>query len=415
MATVKELQQERHAISLLMREQLDSTDPGATAKWKELAAKHDAVHTRQQDMERQATIEAELNTVATRAVDKPNLGTEAFIPPTANEVSRAVRKTPEYGDGFRAYLKTGTVEARAALSVSADGVLIPQGFQDNLEIVLKAYSRMRNHCTVITTETGNTLPWPVMDDTANSGSWLAEAASMNATSPTFTNVTLGAALLSSDQVLCSVQALQDFAFSPEAFLTEAFGIRLGRGTNKAYTVGDGTATYGGITGLLNALVAAGGRSYRLIGGNSNSGNAGDTNLNSIGTDDFDALISALDPAYRPGAMYMANQATWDKVRMLKDKYGRPIWQVSLAVGLPDTINGYPYDFNQDLPLIGAGLNPIIFGQFKKYIVRDVLGITAVRFNELYMANHQIGFAAFLRTYGILLQPKAFVYGNTSAS
>jgi HK97 family phage major capsid protein len=72
---------------------------------------------------------------------------------------------------------------------------------------------------------------------------------------------------------------------------------------------------------------------------------------------------------------------FDKVRMLKDKYGRPIWQVSLAVGVPDQICGYKYDYNQDLPNIGAGNNPIIFGNFKKYIVRDVLGIAAVRFNS----------------------------------
>jgi HK97 family phage major capsid protein len=413
MSTVKELQQERHAISLKMREKLDSTSPTATAEWKELRDQHDAVLARQEAQQTQERIEAEMSAVLSRGVDRPNLGTEALIIPNATEAARAFRKTPAYSDGFRTYMKSGTVEARAALSVSADGVLIPQGFQDNLEIVLKAYSRMRNYCTVISTESGNTLPWPVMDDTANAGSWLTEASAMNQSSPTFSNVSLGANLLSSDQVLVSVQALQDFAFNPEAFLTEAFGIRLGRGTNKAYTVGDGITIP--ITGLMTALVAAGGRSIRLVGGNANSGNAGDTNLNSIGTDDFDALIAALDPAYRVGAMYMANQATWDKVRMLKDKYGRPIWQVSLAVGLPDTINGYPYDYNQDLPLIGAGLNPIIFGNFKKYIVRDVLGITAVRFNELYMVNHQIGFAAFLRTDGKLLQPKAFVYGNTSAS
>lgn len=89
-----------------------------------------------------------------------------------------------------------------------------------------------------------------------------------------------------------------------------WGFSLGRGTNKAYTVGDGSGTYGGIMGLLPALIAAGGRSVRLVAGNSNSGNAGDTNLNTIGTDDFDNLIAALDPAYRPDAMFQTNQATF---------------------------------------------------------------------------------------------------------
>jgi HK97 family phage major capsid protein len=395
MINVQELRAQNRADTDRMRELLSSRAPGAEAEWQTLRAK----------------VAGRDSLIVGDPADRPNLGTEEE--PLTTNTTRALIRAPEYRAGFRNYLTKGTMESRAALSVSADGVLIPQGFQDNLEIVMKAYSRMRNYCTVVTSESGNLLPWPVMDDTANSGSWLTEASAMNQSSPTFSNVQLGAYLLSSDQVLVSVQALQDFAFHPEAFLTEAFGVRLGRGTNKAFTVGDGSTIP--IVGLLPALIAAGGRSVRLVGANANSGNAGDTNLNSLGTDDFSNLIAALDPAYRDGAMFMANAATFDHCRTLKDKYGRPIWDVSLAAGDPTKIFGYPFDFNQDMPLLGAGNNPIIFGNFKKYIVREVLGITAVRFNELYMVNHQIGFAAFLRTDGKLLQPKAFVYGNTSAS
>jgi HK97 family phage major capsid protein len=390
----------------------NSTAPADIMRWKELNERQDAHRQRIETVERTDALKTELFEVQTRAEDRPNLGLSHDDASGPTDTATAFRSTPAYAKQFRRYLQ-GNAESRAALSVSADGVLIPAGFQQNLEIVLKAFSRMRNYCTVISSESGNTLPWPVMDDTANQGSWLAEAAAMNQTSPTFSNVTLGANLLSSDLVLVSVQALQDFAFPAESFLSEAFGTRLGRACNKAYTVGDGSTIP--IIGLLNALVTVGGRSVRLVGANANSGNAGDTALNSIGTDDFDALISALDPAYRDGAMFQAHQATWDKIRMVKDKYGRPIWQVSLSEGVPDKVCGYKYDYNQDMPLIGAGLNPIIFGNFKKYVVRDVLGFTAVRFSELFMQNHQVGFAAYMRTDGKLLQPKAFVYGNTSAS
>jgi HK97 family phage major capsid protein len=97
------------------------------------------------------------------------------------------------------------------------------------------------------------------------------------------------------------------------------------------------------------------------------------------------------------------------VRKTKDKYGRPIWQVSLADGVADTILGFPFFFNQDMDGIGAGKISMVFGDFTKYIIRDVLGVSVVRYNELYMPNHQIGYQAFMRTWGALLQADAFAY------
>jgi len=400
MKTALQLRQERYALVQEMGKHLDFSQPDNRTKHAELDAQQEALRVQIEAIERQEKIAAELAEI--RNAERPPVGD--------GHEAADVRSTDGYKKGFDGFVRAG--EQRADLSVSADGVLVPTGFQRELEVFLKAYSRIRDICRVVPTSTGNPLPWPRMDDTANSGSWLAEAAAMNKTSPTFDNVQLGAYLASSDAVLVSVQALQDFAFSPESFLTEAFGVRLGRLTNKAYTVGTGS---GQPTGLLTALATDGTRNVTIVGANANSGNAGDTDINSLGSDDFDNLIAALDPAYRVGATFMANQSTYDAIRKTKDKYGRPLWQVSLAAGVPDSICGYPYEYNQDMDLLGANKKPIIFGNFKKYIVRDVLGISAIRFNELFMQNHQVGFAAFMRTDGKLLQAKAFAVGVCPAT
>jgi HK97 family phage major capsid protein len=162
---------------------------------------------------------------------------------------------------------------------------------------------------------------------------------------------------------------------------------------------------------LPELVSAGGRSVLAVGGNNNSGNSADTDLNSIGTDDFSALITAVDKAYRTGdsVYFMGNQSAFDKVRNLKDKYGRPIWQASLSEGTGDLIDGYPWVHNQFMENIGAGNVSMIFGNFSKYIIRDVLGMTMIRYNELFMQNRQIGFEAYLRSFGRLLNAQAFSY------
>jgi HK97 family phage major capsid protein len=123
-------------------------------------------------------------------------------------------------------------------------------------------------------------------------------------------------------------------------------------------------------------------------------------------------------SYRDGyeCSFLANQATWDAQRLRKDKYGRPVWQVSLAQGEPDKVYGFSYGYNNSQPVQAPGaVGVVVFGAFQKYIIRDVLGMTVVRYNELYMPNHQIGFEAFLRTDGQLLQPKAFSMLNIAAS
>jgi HK97 family phage major capsid protein len=166
-------------------------------------------------------------------------------------------------------------------------------------------------------------------------------------------------------------------------------------------------------GLLPALVAAGGRGVLAQGAGFNSGGTGTGNTGgtSLGTEDWSNVITAVDPAYRIGKNvgFIANQSTFDTMRNVLDKYGRPIWQVSLAEGQPDRILGYPYWFDQSMPLIGVNNTPVIFGNFAHYIIRDVLNMTLVRYNELYMVNHQIGFEAFLRTFGQLLNSLAFAY------
>lgn len=410
---VNQLRVDRHALSVQMNSLLETGTPEAMATWKELDTKQEGLRARIEAGERQTALDKELATV--RNAERPNVGT-TVVTTTPQARALALRSEESYKSDFETFIRTGKVSAameeiRALGAASgADGAtLVPQGFEAELIVKLKAFGGMTRNCRQITTSTGNPLPWPNLDDTSNTGEWLVEAAGVGSADPTFSNVSLGANLLSSKQVKVSVQLEQDAAFDIVGLLSQAFAIRMGRTSNLAYTIGDGTSTYGTITGLINALVTAGGRNVLAVGGNSNSGNSGDTDLNTVGTDDLDALITNQDPAYRDGAMFMANQATWDKLRALKDKYGRPIWATSLTAGEPDTILGYGFDFNQDMAKIGAGNISVCFGNFANYVVRNVLGFTFVRFNELYMTNYQRAYQAFMRTDAKLLQAAAFSY------
>ncbi len=309
---------------------------------------------------------------------------------------------------------TAEVRTYAPLSESGGGpagdYLVPIGFQREIEEVMKAYGGMRRNARIVPTSTGNPLYWPSVDDTANMGRWLSETSAVSQTNPTFGNIEYNAYLASSDQVLISVQLLQDSAFDAEALLTHLVGIRLGRLTDAGYTTGTGTTQP---TGIIYSIQNDGTPlTVTASGSSANDGVSTNTGSNSIGSDDLDSIIALVDPSYRPGAKFLAHWSVLDYLKKVKDKYGRPLFTVSVAEGQPDKIFGYPYDWSGAMQATTGGVPTsgqpsVLFGNFDKYIIRDVLGMTMVRYNELYMPNHEIGFQAYLRTDGIRLQQKAF--------
>jgi HK97 family phage major capsid protein len=399
------LRQERKQLSEQMRTLLTSTSPSAAEQWRTLDRAQEELRKKIEAIE-QDGIERDVTSENRSRAQLPAI---AGMEHETSTRDRGVLASAEYNSAFKTYLSTGdTRELRTYAALSPTGsVLIPIGFQKQVEVYMKAIGGLRQCARILPTPTGNPLQYPIEIDTSNSGTWLAPGAGIAQTNPTFSNVTLGADLLSSDQVLVDVELFADSAFSMEALLSESFGVRLARGTASAYMNGNGL----NIVGLLPALVAATGRSVSVVGCFANSGNSANTDLNSLGTSDWNAVVEAVDPAYRIGnnVGYVANQSTFDSMRSTLDKYGRPLWQTSLAANEPDRINGFRYWMDQSMSAIGAGNTSVIFGNFEKYIIRDVLGMTLVRYNELYMPNHQLGFEAFMRTFGQLLNPLAFAY------
>jgi len=95
-----------------------------------------------------------------------------------------------------------------------------------------------------------------------------------------------------------------------------------------------------------------------------------TNLN---TDRLIDLLYALPAAYRnaAGARWAMNGNTLAAVRKLKNgTTGEYIWQPALVAGQPETILGKPVLEMVDLPDIGDGNFPIIFGDFSAYRIID---------------------------------------------
>jgi HK97 family phage major capsid protein len=233
MPSILELKQQKHALAVEMRKKLDSTSPTALTEYKALADQVEAINARQIAMEGQTELEGVLARVDHPG--RPNLGTE--------DLQASVRRYTPKDKEFEIYLRTGvqSPEMRAlGAATGADGsTIVPAGFEQELETTMKYFGGIQNICRVLTTTTGQPLTFPTLDDTSNSGEWLAEAAPITSADPTFGSVIFGANLLSSKLVKVSVALEQDSAFDIGGLLSNAFGERLGRALDTALWTGGG--------------------------------------------------------------------------------------------------------------------------------------------------------------------------------
>lgn len=87
---------------------------------------------------------------------------------------------------------------------------------------------------------------------------------------------------------------------------------------------------------------------------------------------------ALAPTYRNRSTWMMNSTTLASIRKLKDGDKNYIWQPSLQLGQPETILGRPVIEAVDMPNEGAGLLPVVLGDFSHYRIYDKVGLQVLR-------------------------------------
>lgn len=276
-------------------------------------------------------------------------------------------------------------------------VLVPQGFFNGIETALKYYGPMVDVATTIDTATGAPMPYPTANDTAVSAVIVGEGQQVADVDLTVANIILNAWKFSTDMVKVSLELLQDSFFDLESYLQGRFAERLGRGLNTFFTNGTGTSQP---TGFTAAVANAGVTPVTAVGSSGNTGGS-ETGGTSIGTDDLVALEHALDPWYRTGAIYQMHDSTLKRLKQLKDKYGRPIYE-SPKDGQPALLNGYPFRVNNDLPVIADNAKTVYFGRFDKYYVRRVKEMAVLRLVERFADYGQIAFIGFARYDGNLI-------------
>ncbi|WP_420150192.1 phage major capsid protein [Spirosoma sp.] len=302
--------------------------------------------------------------------------------------------------GFQKAIEAGAeTRAQSSGSGAAGGYLVPREFSNEIEVALKAYGGMLELGRIWGTGTGATVDWPTMDDTATKGRILSSGtdATPDSTDLGFGSKTLGAFTYTSDVIKVDNALMQDSAFNLGALITEAMGIRFGRIQNEHYTKADGTNKPRGV------IIDAG----EFVTGVAAAALTADNLLD---------LLHDVNRAYRKNGKYTLNDLTLAAIRKLKDQEGRYIWSMGdMQKGTPETIWGHQYVINDDLADIGAGKKSVGFGDFSKYIIRNVAQPLIIRLTERFAEYNQTAYVGFMRTDARLLNTGAVKFLKHAAS
>lgn len=277
------------------------------------------------------------------------------------------------------------VRALSAITGVAGGFAVPQGFIATVETAMKDYSGvLKSKATILPTDTGADLPYPTVNDTNNEGEQVEENQATGEGDVVFGQIMLKAYLFSSKLVLLPIQLIQDTGVNVEALISRILGERLGRICNRRFTTGNGANQPQGIvTGATVGKTAAA--------------------VAAITYDEMIDLQHSVDPAYRQGAEWMFHDLTFAALRKLKDSDGRPIWMPALSSGMaggaPGLLLDAPYIINNNMAQMAASARTVLWGQTSKYHIRHVRNLVLVRLTERYAEKMQVGFFAFMRCDG----------------
>jgi HK97 family phage major capsid protein len=279
-------------------------------------------------------------------------------------------------------------DIRAAMSTttgSEGGYTVATEFSKNLIQAMKAFFAVRGVASGIQTSTGAQMLFPTTDSTSEEGEIVGQNGSVNLGETTFGQASLDVYKYSSKSIALPFELLQDSMFNIEEYIQTLLRLRLGRIQNRHHTVGTGSSQPRGIvTAAASGKIGATGQTATVT------------------YDDLVDLEHSVDPFYRGAGKYMMHDDTLRILRKLKDSQNRPIfvpgYETGNPGGAPDRLLGREIVVNQHMATMAANAKALLFGDFSKYLIRDVMDVTLFRMTDsAYTLKGQVGFVAFCRS------------------
>ena len=269
-------------------------------------------------------------------------------------------------------------------SATAGGNTVPEGFYSTLmQHMIDNSAIRRTNVTVLTTDSGNDLPVPKTTTHPTAGI-ISEAGTLTESDAVFGQVTLGAYKYGfSTQISSELE--QDTGVDLVGYLASIGGQALANGSGAHFVTGTGTAQPKGI-------VTA-----------STLGVTGATSVSGVFTaDNLIDLYYSVIGSYRNNGTWMLADAAMATARKLKDSDNQYIWAPGLTAGDQSTLLGRPVETDTNVADPAVDAKSVVFGDFSKYVIRDVAGVRVERSVDFAFQNDLITYRFIMRTDGDLV-------------
>jgi HK97 family phage major capsid protein len=282
--------------------------------------------------------------------------------------------------------KGGTaVQLRTAMNegtASAGGDLVPIGFYNDVVLAMKAYDGIFDAGRRVYTKTGNVLHLPSADDTNNVAEIVSENGPVSQLNATYGEAVFSETpLWSSKQVIVTKQLLDDSGIDIPGHFAKIFGQRFARGIGASFLT---TLLSGVATGVTTASATA------------------------ITGDELINLLGSLDAMYAmsPRCGWLMSLASLLYILKLKDGAQRYQFQpIETDEAGHVLLLGRPVYICPNMPGVTAGNKSVIVGDMDYFVIREAgERMSFIRYDEIYMINHMVGFQAFCRTDAALVTP-----------
>lgn len=171
---------------------------------------------------------------------------------------------------------------------------------------------------------------------------------------------------------------EDMAISLLPLVSEQFGESISKKEDQAAFLGDGTASYGNMTGIANLSSV---QQYDM--------GSGDTAASAVDESDLRSAKNQLSEARQQGAVWIMHRTIKDLIEQLENSAGYRIFQENISGNGPDTLLGHPIYTSEVMPASGS-VNPgdpfIIFGNPTRSLMGMRRGLTADVSREAVIAD-----------------------------
>ena len=291
---------------------------------------------------------------------------------------------PMYAKAYDGFLKLGaTCNTLREGSDGEGGYLVPDEFEKRVVQAMAEKNVMRRLGTVMQTERTMTFP---IGKGIGFAEWVPEEGEFPIVAAEFDEVKLGAHKVATS-IRVSDELLEDSVFDLEEFIIKEFAQRIGEAEEAAFIHGDGLAKPLGIIHQLEREVIT-----------EKAGN--------ISTDDLLELKHAIPSKYRKDAVFLMHDSTLRELFKLRTGEGQYIWYENLKKNIPLCIFSHRVITSPSMPTIDSGKPPILFGDFKHFVIGDRKHRRIKRLTEVHAQQGQVAYIMSQRVDAKLLDRNA---------